>query len=456
MSDQELILAQPYAARRVYVLAILTAIMTFNYIDRILVAVLAEPIKLSFGITDFQLGLLGGPAFALVYSILSIPVARLADRTNRVKIIAITLALWSLFSSLCGLTAQYWQLLLARIGTGIGEAGFSAAAMALVSDYFPARQRATALGIFVLGAPIGTSIAALGGGLIAQAADWRMVFLALGLPGILLAVAFWVTVREPRHADSSETRATTSVGGVRALLRKTAFAHLMVGSIIGGTTMLAFLQFLTPYLARSRGLSRLDASISFGILAGIGIGIGTFLGGYLSDRLQSRYQNALALVGGTGLVTCAPLFWFGISADQQWLSMSLMFPASICLGVFIPVICAMAQGMAPISMRATAIALTLFACQFFGGVLGPPLLGLLSDTNSAHSYVGSGTYRQACAIPSATSQNCASARAQGLELALSEWMLGFLWAGAHFYRAARTYHRDSAGEGGRQLATPSA
>jgi predicted MFS family arabinose efflux permease len=417
--------------------------MMFNYIDRILVAVLAEPIKTQFRISDFQLGLLGGPAFAFLYSTLSLPIARLADRTSRVNIIAATVALWSIFTSLCGVTTQYWQLLLARVGTGIGEAGCTPAAMSLVADYFPIRQRSTALATFIIGAPIGTLVAALTGGWIAQAADWHLVFLALGMPGILLAIVFKMTVKEPIRQGAGAND-TSMFGAFRALLSKRAFAHTLMGSIVGGTTMLAFVQFLNAYFSRVRGLPPLVASAYFGLLAGIGIGVGTFLGGYLPDRLSARYPGALAIVGAVGMLACAPLYWLGLHADNQLLMLALMLLASVCLGVFIPVICSLAQAMAPSSMRATAVAMTLFSCQFFGGVFGPPLLGLLSDSLSSSLYVGADTYHIHCAAHTALSGECVSARGHGLGAALSIWILGFVWSAAHFFLAARTLQHDRA------------
>jgi predicted MFS family arabinose efflux permease len=427
--------------RRAHVLAILTLVMVFNYIDRILVAVLAEPIKTQFGISDFQLGLLGGPAFAFLYSTLSLPIARLADRTSRVNIIATTVALWSMFTALCGVTTQYWQLLLARVGTGIGEAGCTPAAMSLVADYFPIRQRSTALATFIIGAPIGTLVAALTGGWIAQIADWHLVFLALGMPGIVLAIIFKMIVKEPLRSGGDGTE-VSMLGAVKALLSKRAFAHTLLGSIVGGTTMLAFVQFLNAYLSRVRGLPPLLASTYFGLLAGIGIGVGTFLGGYLPDRLSARYPSALAIVGAVGMLACAPLYWLGLYADNQLLMLVLMLLASICLGVFIPVICSLAQTMAPSSMRATAVAMTLFSCQFFGGVFGPPLLGLLSDSLSSRLYVGPGSYHIHCSAHSALISDCASARGHGLDAALAIWIFGFVWSAAHFFLAARTLQHD--------------
>jgi MFS family permease len=208
--------------------------------------------------------------------------------------------------------------------------------------------------------------------------------------------------------------------------------------------MLAFVQFLNAYFSRVRGLPPLLASTYFGLLAGIGIGVGTFLGGYLPDRLSARYPSALAIVGAVGMLACAPLYWLGLYADSQWLMLVLMLLASICLGVFIPVICSLAQTMAPSSMRATAVAMTLFSCQFFGGVFGPPLLGLLSDSLSSRLYVGPDTYHIHCATHIALIGDCASARGHGLDAALAIWILGFIWSAAHFFLAARTLQHDRA------------
>src|SRR5688572_13962451 len=182
---------------RAYVLGALLVVYTFNFIDRVVIGIIGEPIKIEFGLTDFQLGLLGGPMFAVLYTLLGIPIARLAERSNRMTILAICLAIWSAMTAACGLALSYVQLCAARIGVSIGEAGCTPPANSVIADYFPADRRATALSIYALGIPIGSMIAAVGGGWIATEVGWREAFIWLGVPGVLLAVIVKLTVKEP-------------------------------------------------------------------------------------------------------------------------------------------------------------------------------------------------------------------------------------------------------------------
>ena len=191
------------ASYRAYVLGALLVVYTFNFIDRVVIAIIQEPIKHEFALTDFQLGLLGGPAFAVLYTFLGIPIARLAERKNRMTILSICLAIWSGMTALCGFANSYAMLLMARIGVSVGEAGCTPPAQSVISDYFPATSRATAVSIYALGVPIGSMLAAIGGGWLAQEFGRRSAFLILGVPGLLLAVIVKLTVKEPPRAASS-------------------------------------------------------------------------------------------------------------------------------------------------------------------------------------------------------------------------------------------------------------
>jgi len=192
---------------RIYVLILLTGVYTFNFIDRQIIGILSPAIKADLGLADWQLGILKGFAFAVLYTVLGIPIARLADRKNRVTIIAIALALWSGFTAISGAANNFLQLTLARIGVGIGEAGGSPPAHSLISDYFPKEKRAGALAIYAMGIPIGIALAYLGGGWVMQTFGWRWAFVVIGLPGIAMAVLLKLTVREPKRGGlEDETR----------------------------------------------------------------------------------------------------------------------------------------------------------------------------------------------------------------------------------------------------------
>jgi predicted MFS family arabinose efflux permease len=403
-----------------YALALLTLVLVFNSLDRSLVAVLAEPIKRDFGLTDFQFGLLGGPAFAFAYCLLTLPIARLADRGSRTTVIAATLAVWSALTMVCGLATQYWQLFIARMGVGCGEAGCNPAASSMLSDLFPPERRATAFGIFSLGVPIGTFLAAVSGGWIAQSADWRLVFIVVGAPGILLALVVRVTLRDPPRRDEG-TASLSYREGLRQLADKSTFIHLVAAAIVGGMATLGLVQFLNAYLIRVRGLDPMEASLDFGLLAGIGIGIGSYLGGVAVDWLGRRIGHAEALVGAIGFGLAAPLYLLALRASDTTALLALMFPAMAGIGVFFTVLVACSQAIATPATRATATALMVLASQFFGGVLGPPLLGRLSDRFGSSAAGGS---------------------AHGLQTALELWTLGLVWAAIHFLLATRTLSRD--------------
>ncbi|MEO0320634.1 MAG: MFS transporter, partial [Pseudomonadota bacterium] len=199
IGDDSAAIVQPSKGYQYLVLFLLTGVYTFNFLDRQIMGILAPAIKGEFGLSDTQLGLLSGIAFAILYTTLGIPIARLADRHNRVTIIALSLAVWSGFTALCGIAQNFSQLILARIGVGIGEAGGTPPAHALISDYFPKEARAGALAIYSMGIPIGITIAYLGGGWIVQNFDWRTAFLGLGIPGVLLAIILRLVVREPER-----------------------------------------------------------------------------------------------------------------------------------------------------------------------------------------------------------------------------------------------------------------
>ena len=190
-------------AYRAYVLGALLLIYIFNFIDRILIGIVQEPIRREFGLDDSAMGWLGGPAFALFYAVMGVPIARWAERANRVSIVAIGAALWSAMTAACGFAGNFVQLALARVGVGVGEAACVPPSHSLISDYFPANRRASALAIFALGVPIGTMMAAVGGGWLAQNFDWRVAFWALGAPGLIAALVFKLTVREPPRAGAA-------------------------------------------------------------------------------------------------------------------------------------------------------------------------------------------------------------------------------------------------------------
>lgn len=254
---------------RAYVLFILVVVYTFNFIDRVIVGILAEPIKRDLGLSDTQLGLMSGAAFALFYTLMGIPIARLADRRSRTWIMTGSLALFSGFTALCGQATTFMQLLLARIGVGVGEAGGVAPAFSLVSDYFPSHQRARALAVFSFGIPIGSGLGTLFGGLVASAVDWRMAFLTVGVGGLLLVPIFRLTVREPvRGALDGLTTvpAQCSLADVvRVLARKPSFFLLALGASSSSIVGYGLLFWTPSFFMRSHGLTLSQTAWAVGL-----------------------------------------------------------------------------------------------------------------------------------------------------------------------------------------------
>jgi MFS family permease len=407
--------SKPY---RSYVLGGLLLLFTFNFIDRILLGIVQEPIKQEFHLADWQLGLLGGPAFALLYTLLGIPIARLAETRSRVSIISISVALWSAMTAACGLATGYWQLLAARIGVSIGEAGCTPPAHSLLSDYYPPQQRATALSIYALGIPFGSAIAGLGGGWIADTYSWRHAFWLLGLPGILLAVLTKWTIKEPPRRGGGEA-APPFAKALMTLLRKPAFTHVAFGGALVSFFGYGAAQFLPSFLIRSHELSLMQASLVFAGISAVFVAFGTFLGGALTDRLIRRDLRAMVWLPAFGLSLTVPLYLASYLSTNMVMAFVTLCVGSVLHYTYLGPMYAVTQSVAPPQMRATATAVLLFIVNLIGYGLGPPLLGALSDAYA--QYFG---------------------KSEGLRYALMTDACILLWAALHFLLAARTLKRD--------------
>lgn len=375
--------------RRPLTLALLTFAYFFSYMDRQILAILQEDIRKDLLLSDTQLGLLAGLAFALFYATLGLPVARLADKGNRVNIIAIALALWSGMTAVCGLAQNFIQLLLARIGVGIGEAGSSPPSHSIIADLYPPEKRAGAMGIYSLGVVLGSAFGTMIGGFVAHLYGWRMAMFVVGLPGILLAVIIKLFVVEPRRGLSdvqivAEQEAKHVIpsfaDGFRSLFGNRAAVHLVMGvtitSMIGyGTTA-----FGPSFLIRSVGLDKIQIAT---IVAPIGAICGTLsavLGGWAANWAAKRWgihaQSWLVLgMKGIGL----PLsFMFYLSTDP-WIAVPIYWASLLLTNSYLGPTFALIQGQAPMRMRALWAAVTLLVINLIGLGLGPTLIGVISD-----------------------------------------------------------------------------
>lgn len=373
-------------AYRGYVLFILVLVYTFNFIDRQIIGILAAPIKAELGLTDSELGLMGGFAFALFYTGLGVPIARLADRSSRTWIMTTALAVWSGFTALCGLAGSFWQLFLYRLGVGVGEAGGVAPAYSLVADYFPPRERARAMAIYSLGIPIGSALGIFFGGYIATHVNWRAAFFFCGVAGLLIAPLFRLTVAEPargRFDPPSEKRERPSLGVVlRTVASKPAFWWVSIGAACSSIMGYGVFFWLPSFFIRSYGLSLVQVSQFVGAIVFIGGIIGVWGGGWLGDKLGAGSKGAYALVPAVAFVVAVPFFAAGVLSPSLTVAFFLfLVPNALGLMWLGPVISAV-QHLVPPSMRATASALFLFVNNLIGIGFGTWVLGRASDALS--------------------------------------------------------------------------
>lgn len=374
---------------RYLVLALLFLVYTFNFIDRQIVGILAAPIQEELGVNDAQLGLLGGLAFALFYTGLGIPIAWLADRWSRTWIMTAALTLWSGFTALCGLTTNYMQLFVARMGVGVGEAGGVAPAYSLISDYFPPKERARALAVYSFGIPIGSAAGIALGGIVASLVDWRTAFIVVGLAGVLIAPIFRLVVREPERGryDAKPEGATAPRAGffeaLGVVARKPSFWLLSFGASCSSIMGYGSFFWIPSFLRRSYGFDLQQAAFFYSAILLVGGVIGVWLGGVLGDKLGAKRRAMFALVPAAAWILAAPTFALGLLSPSPTVAFFL-FLAPTALGlVWLGPVIAAVQHLAPAHMRTTASASFLFINNLIGIGLGTYLLGLMSDALAA-------------------------------------------------------------------------
>jgi MFS family permease len=372
---------------RAYMLFILVVVYTFNFIDRQIVGILAVPIKADLGLTDTQLGLMGGLAFALFYTGLGIPVAMLADRFSRTWIMTAALTIWSAMTAASGLATNFGQLFLARLGVGVGEAGGVAPAYSLISDYFPPGQRARALSIYSFGIPIGSAIGIVFGGIIASLINWRYAFFIVGLAGIFIAPIFRLTIKEPPRGQYDRQRSDTQAPGLKTILRtllhKPSFWLLSLGASCSSMMGYGVFFWLPSFFVRSYHLTLLNASLFYGAVLLIGGVAGIWAGGWLGDRFGHSQHAQYARIPAIAFVAAVPFYVLAILSPTLTLSfVVLLVPTALGLAWLGPVISAI-QHLVPPNMGATASAIFLFINNLIGIGLGTFAIGLLSDTLQA-------------------------------------------------------------------------
>ncbi|MFT6276883.1 MAG: MFS family permease [Halioglobus sp.] len=366
-----------------YALGVLTLVYSFNFIDRQLLAILQESIKADLGLSDSQLGLLTGFAFAVFYVTAGIPIARWADRSNRRNIVALSLAVWSGMTAVSGMAQNYLQLLLARIGVGVGEAGGSPPSHSMISDIFPVHQRASALGFYSTGVNVGILFGFLLGGWLNEYFGWRIAFLVVGAPGILLALLVRFTVAEPIRGLSENKQVSDRpipLTEVLALLwSRRSFRHLAVASGLTAFVAYSIISWGASYFIRSHGMSTGELGTWLALIMGLGGAIGAFGGGVIADRLGNRDKRWYVWVPAIAGLLATPFIVATYSVESAYLALLCSVVPGVMGNVFLGSTVATVHGLVGVRMRAMSSAVFFFILNMIGLGLGPFSVGLLSD-----------------------------------------------------------------------------
>jgi len=404
-----------------YTLILLMLVYTFSFLDRQIISILAEDIKAELSLSDTQLGVLTGLAFALFYAGLGIPIARLADKYNRVSIISISLGLWSAMTMASGIASNYIQLALARVGVGVGEAGAMPASHSMIADMYPPEKRSGAMSVFQLGVPLGILAGFAAGGWLSEWFGWRMSLIVVGAPGLILAIILKLTVKEPKRliAENSDQKEKKSFfKTVKELIAIPAYNHLCIAATLTSMGLYSIMAWTPALLLREYGLSRPVVGMALALIIGVGGGLGTLLGGKLGDKaLQKSKRGAFQICVRVCLLVAPLMIITYLIKDPFWVFVALT-PAALLFFAWMGPHWAMVQEIAPKSSRAVAVAFILFILNLIGLGVGPVIIGAFSDAMKT------------------------SGMESPLSIALMIMMIVFPWAAYHFYLAGKNYEKS--------------
>ena len=366
---------------------VLLIVYIFNFLDRQIVNILAEPISKDLDLSDTQIGLMTGVAFAAFYTLLGLPIARYADnpKTNRVGLIASALVIWSAMTAVCGMAQNFMQLLFARIGVGIGEAGCTPAAHSLIADMTEPAKRSSAMAFYALGIPIGTLLGMLIGGQLADIYGWRTAFIAVGLPGVALAgVVVWL-IKDPRRttgglaAINKSAPQLDSKQAFTEIVKSRAFLLLLAAGSAASFLSYGKTTWTTIFFQRTHGLSAGETGFWFGIWGGVAGIVGTFLGGWLADHYGKKNRRHVLTAPAIGMALAIPFALASYNATDWRIGLALLMVPTLLNSLYYGPTYSAAQGLVPMPARAMASASLLFCQNLIGLGLGPLFFGMLSD-----------------------------------------------------------------------------
>jgi MFS family permease len=419
-----LLFSQPYKR---YVLGACTLVYTLNYLDQGLIALLLQPIKEDLHLSDTQLGFVTGIAFALFYAVLGVPIARWADRANRVTITSLAIALWGGTVMACLYVGSFVQLVLARVAAAVGEAGCMPPTYSLVGDYFPEpAERTRAMAIYMLAGPLAGAISFVVGGWLNDAYGWRYTFFVMGLPGLLTAILVKVTIKEPRviqrgaHEESTELAPVT--GGVVAVLlalwRQSSTRNLSLAIVLVLSLAAGMAPWQAAFMMRNHGMQTSELGVWMGLMFAFGGTAGSLLGGYVGSHWFARDERSLMRLNAVTVAALVPCFLLFLFLPQKTLALLALVPLMMGFNFFIGPSFALLQRLVADEMRATTLSVVMLLTNLIGMGAGPQIVGILSDW--LHPRLGPDSLRYAMLVES----------------------LVALWAAWHFWRVGRTLTQD--------------
>lgn len=426
-----------------YVVALLLGVNFVSGMDRQVIAILMQPMKTDLKLSDAQLGLISGPAFALFYAVSAIPIARLAERFNRARILAALMVFWSSATALCGTAVNLASIGLCRVGVGLGEGGAHPIAQSVIADNFDHRQRGGAMSIYASGPPIASILAPLIAGLAAQVWGWRVAFAVIGVPGLLVALLVALTLKERRKVASSERPAPNFRRDFSALARNPTFVFIFIAGAFNGVAITGTTAFVPAFVMRTQGFKLSEVGGVVALLGVLGLA-GALLGGYLGDRFADRRGRSYLYVCAAGAVLSLLFFLLAFTQSSWPLILAGLLGANLATDLKSGANYAAIQNAVPSTLRATAPAVFTIAANVIGAGLGALIVGALSDAATAHIFGTSyPAYEATCSAPlGAVAAACKAASAQGLRTSLSFVTLAFAGAALCFVLAARTSKID--------------